>query len=73
MQILLQRCRVPGRVSVATSVFVVAFTALTAATGHLFQFVQAGSDVLSTVFGIVIFTMMTLRCPMCSNSTSGII
>jgi len=54
---LLQRCRVPSRVSVATSVFVVAFTALTAATGHLFQFVQAGSDVLTTVFSIVIFTV----------------
>ena len=54
---LLQRCRVPSRVSVATSVFVVAFTALSAATGHLFQFVQAGSDVLATVFSIVIFTV----------------
>jgi uncharacterized membrane protein YfcA len=52
---LLQRCRVPSRVSAATSVFVVAFTALSAATGHLFQFVQAGSDVLTTVFNIVIF------------------
>jgi len=31
---LLQRCRVPSRVSVATSVFVVALTALTASVGH---------------------------------------
>ncbi len=54
---LLQRCRVPSRVSVATSVFVVAFTALTAATGHLFQFVQSGSEVLTTVFSIVVFTV----------------
>ncbi len=54
---LLQRCRVPSRVSVATSVFVVALTALTAASGHLYQFVQIGGDVLDTVFSLVIFTV----------------
>lgn len=54
---LLQRCRVPSRVSIATSVFVVALTALAAASGHLFQFVQSGGDVLNTVFSIVIFTV----------------
>ncbi|MFQ5460722.1 MAG: sulfite exporter TauE/SafE family protein, partial [Anaerolineae bacterium] len=35
---LLQRCRVPSRVSVATSVFVVAVTAVVASAGHVVQF-----------------------------------
>ncbi|MEA3336291.1 MAG: sulfite exporter TauE/SafE family protein [Chloroflexota bacterium] len=54
---LLQRCRVPSAVSVATSVFVVAFTALAAATGHLAQFLQADSEVMALVLSIVIFTV----------------
>ena len=54
---LLQRCRVPSKLSIATSVFVVAITALTAATGHVVHFVQTGGDALSTVFNIVIFTV----------------
>ncbi|MGC9346682.1 MAG: sulfite exporter TauE/SafE family protein [Anaerolineae bacterium] len=53
---LLQRCRVPSKVSVATSVFVVAFTALAASAGHLVRFVQAGEETLSTVASIVLFT-----------------
>ena len=54
---LMQRCRVPSKVSVATSVFVVALTALSAASGHLIQFMQAGEEVLHLVFSIVIFTV----------------
>ncbi len=54
---LLQRCRVPSRVSVATSVFVVALTALSAAGGHLVNFVRSGGGVLDTVFSLVIFTV----------------
>ena len=54
---LLQRCRVPSSVSVATSVFVVAFTAFAAATGHVAQFLQAGRDTMQTVLSIVIFTV----------------
>ena len=54
---LLQRCRVPSRVSVATSVLVVAVTALVAAGGHLVQFVQSGGDTLQTVANLVIFTV----------------
>lgn len=54
---LLQRCRVPSKVSVATSVFVVAVTVLFASTAHFFQFVQAGSDVLQLVLNVVIFTV----------------
>ncbi len=54
---LLQRCRVPSRVSVATSVFVVAVTALIASLGHFYQFAEMGGDVLNTVLSIVIFTV----------------
>jgi uncharacterized membrane protein YfcA len=54
---LLQRCRVPSRVAVATSVFVVAVTALSAAVGHLIQFMDSGPEVMSTVLSIVMFTI----------------
>ncbi|RMD96587.1 MAG: sulfite exporter TauE/SafE family protein [Bacteroidetes bacterium] len=54
---LLQRCRVPSKVSVATSVFVVAVTVLFASSAHFFQFTQAGSDVLQLVLNVVIFTV----------------
>ncbi len=54
---LLQRCRVPSKVSVATSVFVVAFTALAASAGHFTRFLSLGGSVLQTVFSIVIFTV----------------
>lgn len=54
---LLKRCQVPGRVAVATSVFVVAFTGLSASIGHLLQFVQAGPSELNTVLSVVIFTV----------------
>jgi uncharacterized membrane protein YfcA len=54
---LLQRCRVPSKVSVATSVFVVALTALSAAAGHFVRFTQTRIEVLSTVFSIIIFTV----------------
>ncbi len=54
---LLQRCRVPSKVSVATSVFIVAITALVAASGHLYSFVQSGSDVIEQVLSIVTFTV----------------
>jgi uncharacterized membrane protein YfcA len=54
---LLQRCKVPSKVSVATSVFVVAITALSAASGHTIQFMQAGGSSISTVMKLVIFTV----------------
>lgn len=53
---LIQRCRVPSQVAVATSVFIVAITALTASIGHVVQFAQAGGDTLATVLSLVIFT-----------------
>jgi uncharacterized membrane protein YfcA len=54
---LLRRCRVPSKVSVATSVFVVSVTALAASAGHFVRFTQSGWEVLSTVLSIVIFTV----------------
>ncbi|MBI3958584.1 MAG: sulfite exporter TauE/SafE family protein [Chloroflexi bacterium] len=54
---LLQRCRVPSKVAVATSVFVVAVTALIASAGHLLRFANAGGDALPTVLNICIFTV----------------
>ncbi|MBE9222537.1 sulfite exporter TauE/SafE family protein [Cyanobacterium stanieri LEGE 03274] len=53
---LLQRCRVPSPVAIATSVFIVAITALIASIGHVIQFAQAGGEELQMVFNIVIFT-----------------
>lgn len=54
---LLERCRVPSKVSVATSVFVVLFTTLSASVGHFVGFVQAGGAVLNTVLRLIIFTI----------------
>ena len=54
---LLERCKVPSKVAVATSVFAVAFTAFAAATVHVIQFVGEGEDLLMQVFSIVIFTV----------------
>ncbi|TDI85552.1 MAG: sulfite exporter TauE/SafE family protein [Caldithrix sp.] len=54
---LLQRCRVPSRVAVASSVFVVAITALVASTGHFIKFVQTGGETLSIVLSLVVFTV----------------
>ncbi len=53
---LLQRCRVPSRISVATSVFVVAVTALVASTGHFVKFLNTGGETLNTVLSLVVFT-----------------
>lgn len=54
---LLRRCRVPARVAVATSVFVVAVTALVASTGHALKFVLSGGDSLGTVLQLVVITI----------------
>lgn len=54
---LLQRCRVPSKVAVATSIFVVAITAVTASLGHMAQFIQAGGDEVNVVLSITIFTV----------------
>lgn len=54
---LLQRCKVPSRVAVASSVFVVATTALTASVGHFVRFVEMGGQTLDTVLSLVVFTV----------------
>lgn len=54
---LLKRCKVPNKVSVATSVFVVALTALAGAGGHVVRFVSAGGEVVETVLSLVVFTV----------------
>ena len=54
---LLQRCRVPSSVSVATSVFVVAITALIASAGHLYQVAQGGLTGLTTMGNLLLFTI----------------
>ena len=54
---LLQRCRVPSQIAVATSVFVVAVTALVASGGHFIKFAQSGGETLNIVFSLVIFTV----------------
>ena len=54
---LLERCRVPSIVSVATGVFVLLFTTLSASLGHLLDFVQTGGSVLNTVVSLLLFTI----------------
>ena len=54
---LLRRCKVPSRVGVSTSVFVIAVTVLVASGSHVVRFVQAGPDTLLQVASIVIFTV----------------
>lgn len=53
---LLQRCRVPSKVAVATSVFVEAITALTASIGHAVQFAQGDRGELGTILSLLLFT-----------------
>jgi len=54
---LLQRCRVPSAVSVATTVFVVAITALAASIGHVVQIGQGGLPKLATMGNLLLFTI----------------
>lgn len=55
--LLLQRCRVPGRIAVATSVFVVALTALTASVSHAAAFLQEGGAALNQLLSLLAFTV----------------
>lgn len=54
---LVLRCRIPTRITVATSVVVVAVTALAASVTHLIDFVQEGGDAIESVKSIVVFTV----------------
>lgn len=53
----LQRCRVPGKVAVATSVLIVAVTALVASAAHFYNFLQQGPETMNLVYSLVIFTI----------------
>jgi uncharacterized membrane protein YfcA len=48
---------VPSSVSVATSVFVVAITALIASAGHVYEIAQGGLTGLSTMANLLLFTV----------------
>lgn len=54
---LLKRATVPAQVAVATSVFVVAITALIASSGHVFRLSQSSPEGLATVGSLVLFTI----------------
>ncbi len=54
---LLRRCKVPSRVGVSTSVFVIAVTVLVASGSHVVRFAQSGTETLLQVASIVIFTV----------------
>lgn len=54
---LLKRCKVPSRVSVSTSVFVIAVTVLAASGGHVVRFANAGPETLNQVLSLVVFTV----------------
>ena len=55
--LFLQRCRIPARIAVATSVFVVALTALTASIGHVTTFAQTGGATLGQLLNLLVFTV----------------
>jgi len=54
---LLKRCRVPSKISIASSVFIVACTVLVASIVHFIRFSSMGGETLSTVLNIIIFTI----------------
>jgi uncharacterized membrane protein YfcA len=53
----LERCQVPSVVSVATGVFVVLFTTLSASAGYLVRFALGGAQELAAVLSLVIFAI----------------
>ncbi|WP_432410878.1 sulfite exporter TauE/SafE family protein [Rasiella sp. SM2506] len=54
---LVAKCKVPTRVAVATSIFVVVVTVLIASVGHFYEFAKQGGDVMSQVVNVIIFTI----------------
>jgi hypothetical protein len=55
--LFLQRCRIPARIAVATSVFVVAVTALTASAGHIATLLQVGGSTVERLVNLLLFTV----------------
>ncbi len=54
---LVAKCKIPTKVAVATSIFVVVITVLVASVGHFYEFVQEGGGVLSQVLNIIVYTI----------------
>jgi hypothetical protein len=54
---LVAKCKVPARVAVATSIFVVVVTVLVASAGHFYEFAQEGGEVMNQVVNLIIFTI----------------
>lgn len=55
--LLLKRCKIPTKVAVASSVLIVAVSALSASVYHVLRFVQAGEETLLSVSKLLIFTI----------------
>lgn len=55
--LFLQRCRIPSGVAVATSVFIVALTAVAASASHVVHFAQADATTLQQVLNLLLFTV----------------
>jgi len=53
---LVAKCKVPSPVAVATSIFVVVVTVLVASVGHIYGFMQEGSEAFTNALNIVMFT-----------------
>lgn len=54
---LVARCKVPSPVAVATSIFVVVITVLVASAGHVYGFVEEGTEVLDEALSVAMFTV----------------
>lgn len=54
---LVARCKVPSPVAVATSIFVVTITVLVASAGHVYGFVEDGTDALGEALSVAMFTV----------------
>ena len=54
---LVAKCKVPSPVAVATSIFVVVITVLFASIGHIYGFMQEGSEAFSQALNVAMFTV----------------
>jgi uncharacterized membrane protein YfcA len=54
---LVAKCKVPTRVAVATSIFVVVITVLVASVGHFYEFAKEGGETLNQVVNLIVFTI----------------
>jgi hypothetical protein len=54
---LVAKCKVPTRVAVGTSIFVVVITVFVASLGHFYEFAKEGGTVFNQVLNIIVFTI----------------